>query len=69
MNKEITHPLIATTYNGKKAVIMSPDHPHRDEVAICIGAEYTSAGWAIKWKAVGSEESFLTTRRTEVKWL
>lgn len=67
MNKEIRHPLVATTYDGEKAVIMSLNQPHKDEVAICIGAEYTSLGWAIKWKAGESEESFLTTRGTEIK--
>ena len=69
MNKEIKHPLVATTYDGKKAVITGADHPHKDEVAICIGAEYTSVGWAIKWQAVDSNEAFLTTRGTEIKWL
>ncbi|HRO48502.1 hypothetical protein [Agriterribacter sp.] len=69
MNKEIRHPLVATTYDGKKAVIISSGHPHKDEVAICIGAEYTSMGWAIKWKTVESDEAFLTTRGTEIKWL
>jgi hypothetical protein len=69
MNKEIRHPLVATAYDGKKAVIVSPEHPHKDQVAICIGAKYTTAGWAIKWKAVESNEAFLTTRGTAVKWL
>ncbi|HRP57786.1 hypothetical protein [Agriterribacter sp.] len=69
MNKEIRHPLVATTYDGKKAVIMSPGHPHKDKIAVCVGAEYTPSGWAIRWKTVESEESFLTTRGMKIKWL
>ncbi|HTN05380.1 hypothetical protein [Agriterribacter sp.] len=69
MNKEIKHPLVATTYDGKRAVIVSSTHPHKDEIAICIGAKYTTAGWAIKWKVDGTNEAFLTSRGTEIKWL
>lgn len=46
----VSQELSPTPYDGKEALIVG-DHPHTGIVAICKGAERTSVGWALLFKA------------------
>ena len=48
----------ATPHDGKKVMVIDKKHPHYGATAICMGADLTTAGWAMKFKNVNSEEEF-----------
>lgn len=58
--------ILKTPYDGKKATIVG-DHPHSDTVGICLGAERTAVGYALKFK--NSETEFFVFKPVNIKWL
>ena len=57
-----------TPYDGKKAVIIG-NHPHKDAVAICHGADLLPTGWGVKFKRIDDDTEFYVFNGKEVKWI
>lgn len=58
-----------TPYDGRKALIIG-DHPHKDEIAVCLGAEITLLGWGLVFESeTQNMGSFFVFDPKNVKWL
>lgn len=66
MEKEI---LNKTSYDGKRAKITKRDHPHYDEIAICLGSKKTSIGTGFVFKDTQSDIEYFVFNIKEVKFI
>jgi len=57
-----------TQFDNKKALILN-SHPHKGEIAVCCGADYTNIGWGLKFKNIETREEFYVFNGKEVQWL
>lgn len=57
-----------TDFDGKEALVICKDHPHYNSTAICLGADYTAIGWAMKFRNVNSNEEFYVFDGKKVSW-
>ena len=59
-----------TEFDGRKALITA-DHPHRGEIAICMGARFnTSLGvWRMVFKSDRDGQEFEVSGGGDIKWI
>lgn len=57
-----------TEFNNKKAMILN-GHPHKGEIATCLGSDKTALGWAMKFKSDETEIEFYVWNGKDVHWL
>jgi len=57
-----------TEFDNKKALILN-DHPHSGETAICLGADKTTIGWAMKFRNEDTNIEFYVWNGKDVRWI
>lgn len=60
--------MIATKFDGNEATIINPDHPHFESNVICLGADHTIVGYAMKFKRIDTDEEFYVFHGRQIKW-
>lgn len=64
-----TKEIVATLYDGKRALITDKDHPHYNEIAECKGSQMTGIGWGMLFERIDSEERFFVFKGDKIKWI
>ena len=60
-----------TEFDGKPALITGEDHPHKGEVAICLGAKFNVKAniWQMVFKSTKTKEEFMVNGGSDIKWV
>jgi len=66
MSTNINHR--GTKFDNKKALILN-NHPHSGEVAVCMGADKTNLGWAMKFKSTETQIEFYVWSGNDIQWI
>lgn len=57
-----------TKHLGKMAIILN-DHPHKNEVAVCLGKYKTEIGWGLKFIIPKNSVTFFVWDENDIRWL